>query len=269
MDPLAPLIANLQADGRPRVWSLVITVFGDSVQPRGGTVSTAHLQRLLGRIGIEAGALRTALSRLARDGWVSSQRDGRLSYYTLTPEGTARFSDATNLIYAPAGQHAPKRWRIALEPQADPMVPSLNGLALRPADTGAVLPPADFALHGTLDALAPHIRAQLLAPGLLTALERLQNDLQSLAHSSAALPPLDAAAARVLLVHRWRRLVLRGPELPTPLLPEAWQGQSPRAAVAQAWHALMPAAESWWAGQSDADLPPMPAASPALARRFM
>ena len=64
------------------------------------------------------------------DGWVSSQRDGRLSYYTLTPEGTARFSDATNLIYAPAMRQTPKRWRIALEPQADPMVPSLNGLAL-------------------------------------------------------------------------------------------------------------------------------------------
>jgi len=268
MDPLAPLIANLQADGRPRVWSLVITVFGDSVQPRGGTVSTAHLQRLLGRIGIEAGALRTALSRLARDGWVSSQRDGRLSYYTLTPEGTAQFSDATNLIYAPDRRQTPQQWRIALEQQPDPLVPSLNGLALRPADTGAVLPPADFALHGTLETLAPQMRAHLLAPGLLSALNKLHDDLRSLAHNQA-MPPLDAAAARVLLVHRWRRLVLRSPELPTPLLPKNWQGQSPRAAVAQAWHALLPAAEIWWSGQSDADLPPMPAASPALARRFV
>ena len=76
MDPLAPLIETLTADGRLRVWSLVITVFGDSVEPRGGTISTARLGRLLGRIGVGSGALRTALSRLAGDGWVTAQRKG-------------------------------------------------------------------------------------------------------------------------------------------------------------------------------------------------
>ncbi|NBR89524.1 MAG: phenylacetic acid degradation protein, partial [Rhodobacteraceae bacterium] len=43
MDPLAPLIDALHAEGRLRVWSLVITVFGDSVQHRGGRISTARL----------------------------------------------------------------------------------------------------------------------------------------------------------------------------------------------------------------------------------
>ena len=63
MDPLVPLINTLRAEGRLRVWSLVITAFGDLVQHRGGAVSSARLNVLLGRIGVEPGALRTALSR--------------------------------------------------------------------------------------------------------------------------------------------------------------------------------------------------------------
>ena len=89
-DPLAPLIASLHAQGRLRVWSLVITAFGDLVQHRGGEISLARLGRLLGRIGVEQGALRTALSRLARDGWVLSTRRGRASLAPREPTVSAR-----------------------------------------------------------------------------------------------------------------------------------------------------------------------------------
>ena len=67
MDPIEPLINAFHAGGRPRVWSLVVTIFGDAVLHRGGCIATLRLQELLERVGIEAGALRTALSRLARD----------------------------------------------------------------------------------------------------------------------------------------------------------------------------------------------------------
>ena len=75
-DPLSPLIDQLHKDGRLRVWSLVITIFGDAIQPRGGRVSTARLQEILERMRIEPGALRTALSRLAKEGWVIREREG-------------------------------------------------------------------------------------------------------------------------------------------------------------------------------------------------
>ena len=51
MDPLSPLVEALHSEGRLRVWSLVITVFGDLVQHRGGQISTARLGQLLGRVG--------------------------------------------------------------------------------------------------------------------------------------------------------------------------------------------------------------------------
>ena len=77
MDVLEPLITSLHAEGRLRVWSLVVTVFGDAVQHRGGRIATLRLQHLLERVGVEAGALRTALSRLTSDGWVVRDREGR------------------------------------------------------------------------------------------------------------------------------------------------------------------------------------------------
>lgn len=59
------LIERLHARGRPRVWSLVITVFGDAIVPRGGRVALATLQEVMERLRVEPGALRTAMSRLA------------------------------------------------------------------------------------------------------------------------------------------------------------------------------------------------------------
>ncbi|MCM2561464.1 hypothetical protein M8745_05845 [Lutimaribacter sp. EGI FJ00014] len=261
MDPLAPLLKTLEADGRLRVWSLVITVFGDSVQPRGGRVSTARLNRLLGRIGVEPGALRTALSRLGRDGWVESERDGRLSHYRLTAEGRAKFTDATHRIYAPPPDPVAD-WALSLEDSQDPMALQVGGLALRPADGPA--PPARLRLVGRLEALAPGIGADIASAEHRDALGALGADLEAV--MTPELAPLDAAAARTLLIHRWRRIVLRLPDLPAPLLLPGWD-MAPRAAVARAWHRLTPQAEAWW-DQPGPNLPPMPPADGALMRRF-
>ncbi len=113
MDPLAPLIQNFHAEGRPRVWSLVITIFGDAVQHRGGRISGVRLQTLLERIGIESGAMRTALSRLAHDGWITRERQGRNSCYQLSPKGIAEFAPATQRIYGAPHTAKITRWTLA------------------------------------------------------------------------------------------------------------------------------------------------------------
>ena len=64
------MIDTLAALGDLRVWSVIITIFGDSVQPRGGTVAATTLARITGRMAIRPEALRVALHRLARDGWL-------------------------------------------------------------------------------------------------------------------------------------------------------------------------------------------------------
>lgn len=264
MDALEPLIRNLHADGRLRVWSLVITVFGDCVQHRGGRIATARLSRLLGRIGVESGALRTALSRLARDGWVTGRKEGRLSSYGLTARGAEAFGPATARIYDASA--APVREWVFDGGVAAGDVPgalAVAGGALRPAPVADA--PRGLRVTGVL---APESAAAIwegLDPAHRIALERMAEDLVAQELVQAA--PLDAAAARVLLVHRWRRLVLRWPDVPAACLPEALQVPDLGAAMARAYGRLSPMAEAWL-DAGEGDMAPMPPASDAVTARF-
>lgn len=270
-DPLAPLLDRLHGEGRLRVWSLVITVFGDSVQHRGGGITTTRLGRLLGRLGVERGALRTALSRLARDGWVEGARHGRSATYRLTDTGRARFIPATSRIYAAPRAVPVRDWELRLGgPPAGPgsQALALGGFTLVPAAEGEATAPegAEFVLRGRLAHLTDAMRAQLLDPEHAAALEALMADIDGLA-DAGPLEPLEAAAARTLLVHRWRRLVLRHPEAPAELLPPPLTGRDPRRAMQARYWALCPAAEAWL-GSAAEDMAPMPGADTAFAQRF-
>lgn len=262
MDPLSPLITALHDEGRLRVWSLVITVFGDSVQLRGGRIANLRLQKLLGRIGIEPGTIRTALSRLGRDGWVTSERAGRNSYYRLTPEGLAQFTDATSRIYAPPRTARVTEWILAVGPD-QPGVSVAPGVVLRPADQPAPTP--ECAVSGGLTVLSNTMRANLLTQAHQAALTALLSDLKAL--SGCSLSPLEAAAARTLLIHRWRRIVLRHPETPAELLPNSFKGRDPRAEVAATYTALTQRAEEWF-DTALPDVSAMPPAHPDFSKRF-
>ncbi|MDG1128787.1 PaaX family transcriptional regulator C-terminal domain-containing protein [Seohaeicola saemankumensis] len=263
MDPLDHVIAALHTESRLRVWSLVITVFGDCVQHRGGAISTARLGRLLGRIGVEPGALRTALSRLGRDGWVDSERAGRISHYRLSPSGLARFSEATSRIYA-APRIAPvTEWALSTEGTAQTAL-ALGGLWLAPA-CAAQNPPPAFRLVGRITDLAPGMRETLISDEHAIALRRLMADMDRL--TGLAADPLTHAAARILLIHRWRRIVLRYPDLPAEVLPADLAAQDPRARVAAVYHHLTPGAEAWL-DSAEGEIAAMPPADASLARRF-
>lgn len=265
MDPLQPLISALHDEGRLRVWSLVITVFGDSVQLRGGRIANLRLQKLLGRIGIEPGTIRTALSRLGRDGWVSSEREGRNSFYRLTSSGLAQFADASSRIYAPPRTQPVTRWTLAIGTD-QPGLPVAPGVVLRPADQKSpVDQKADCAVTGELSTLSQHLRSNLLTDAHQSALLALFADIDALQGTSLA--PLDAAAARTLLIHRWRRIVLRHPEPPVELLPSAFNNRDARSEVAQTYAALSPTAENWF-DTALQDVARMPPARPEFANRF-
>lgn len=261
MDPLAPLITSLHTEGRLRVWSLVITAFGDLVQHRGGEISTARLGPLLARVGVEPGALRTALSRLTRDGWVVRERKGRISLYRLSAQGIDRFAPATTLIYAPPRLEPVKNWAMVLRlSEAGEPVPTLM-----PADHLLARDMGDCRVTGALTHVSDAYRDVLLDRAHRIALTTLAADLRALDIQLS--DPLDAAAARLLLVHRWRRIVLRYPESFADLLPKDAPLANPRAAVARAYGALADTAERWLSEESLGQKPLRPA-DPSFARRF-
>src|SRR6478736_5307565 len=94
-----------------RAGSLIVTVFGDAVVPRGGVLSLASLHEIMRAFRISDTLVRTALSRLVSEGWFDRWKVGRNSYYRLTPHGQEAFAQATQRIYA----DPPQDWQGAFD----------------------------------------------------------------------------------------------------------------------------------------------------------
>lgn len=266
MDVLEPLITSLHAEGRLRVWSLVVTVFGDAVQHRGGRIATLRLQHLLERVGVEAGALRTALSRLTSDGWVVRDREGRNSFYRLSANAQAEISAASVDIYAAPRSGRVGEWVMASGAMApDKGIEVATNLWLISAHL-AVDMPDHICLKGALASFPESFAKQVLSKEHQSALVALHNDISAL--KGVDLTPLNAMAARMLLIHRWRRIVLRFPEVPPELFPAGFIISNPRKMVANAYGALAETSEVWL-GSSVHGLAPMPASTATLAHRFI
>ena len=86
-----------------RAGSLIVTIYGDAIVPRGGSLWLGSLLDMLAGFGVEPGLVRTAVSRLVADGWFERTRIGKQSYYRLSPWGAAEFATATTRIYRGSG----------------------------------------------------------------------------------------------------------------------------------------------------------------------
>src|SRR2546422_939249 len=99
--PLARIVQQLKREPS-RTGSIVITVFGDAIVPRGGSVWLGTLLEFFEALDINSSVVRTAMSRLTADGWVEREKVGRNSFYRLGPGGTVPLRNAPkNTFRAP------------------------------------------------------------------------------------------------------------------------------------------------------------------------
>ncbi|TKT80193.1 PaaX family transcriptional regulator C-terminal domain-containing protein [Aquamicrobium sp. LC103] len=278
---LETLIGRLHERGRLRVWSLVITVFGDAVVPRGGRVPLAVLQEIIERLRVEPGALRTAMSRLAADRWVEREKQGRNSYFSLNANGRHAFDLATRRIYAAGPPQWDGTWTVAIAPPgvADDLWQDLTSLGFVRINGGVYLRPeaADapeagkelaglLVVHGesaehpeALRLLWPSGEVEEAYRGFIDNHRPLLKALDE----GEELGGIDAMAARTLVIHDWRRVVLRDPGLPAALLPENWPGEEARALAREISRHLSAQSEAWL---DAAGLPPQIRPEQAAAR---
>src|SRR5262249_35791600 len=114
--PLRTLLRRFRARRPLRGGSLLITLFGDAIAPRGGAVTLGSLIRLAAPFGLTERLVRTSAARLARAGWLTAQRSGRRSEYRLTRSGARRFAEATRRIYGAGPAGWDRSWTLALVP---------------------------------------------------------------------------------------------------------------------------------------------------------
>ncbi len=86
--PLARIIDQLKREPS-RTGSLAITVFGDAIVPRGGSVWLGTLLEFFEALDVDSGVVRTAMSRLAADGWLERNKVGRKQFLPVGQEGAS------------------------------------------------------------------------------------------------------------------------------------------------------------------------------------
>jgi phenylacetic acid degradation operon negative regulatory protein len=281
-----PLLEAFHARTPIRAGSLIVTLFGDAVAPRGGELSLASLIEIMAAFRVAPGVVRTALSRLVGEGWFERRRIGRNSFYCLSATGRAAFETATEKIYGGIhhrwdgafamvlldqnGERGQARARLealgfgAISPDlliaptdlAEVQVEAGVRLSARPAEPQAARRLAERAWP--VAALAERYRAFIdLFTGAGAAL-----------HGGAPGANLDALVVRVLLIHEYRRIVLRDPLLPPELLPDPWAGDEARRLCGTIYRAVAPAAERWLDAHAITETGPLPPAGRGFFERF-
>lgn len=261
MNPsLKTLLDRIQTERRVRVWSLIITFLGDAIVPRGGEVSASTIQELMTRLGVESGAVRTAMSRLTSDGWVIREKRGRRSFFRLSKTGYDPFRQATARIYAPADRDSgasPIMHLIVANAKSDRQQSSI----LRQNQVLEVHPGVYVSFDPRLNATKEVTDSCLVTPITASQLpnwvkEKLGSEAQADGYRTVSelfrlfpttdlTHPIDAMALRCLLIHEWRRVLLRGPDIPNACLPNNWPLEACRKTVASLYQELLPASEIW------------------------
>jgi phenylacetic acid degradation operon negative regulatory protein len=284
-NPLARIVSRFKREPS-RTGSLIITFHGDAIVPRGGSVWLGTLLQFLDLLGTDGGVVRTAVSRLAADGWLERDKVGRKSFYRLAPQGRARFEAAVEHVYNPHRAAATGRFELLLI--GDAARRDNARAALAEAGFGSPLPGVWVAPEGTAvpDAATDAIRLDVSAADevgrrLIAASWELDRTaasyrafvatfapLEAWMAGAGALDPDDAILARILLIHHYRRVILRDPLLPPALLPPAWPAAEARALCARIYRGLLPSSEQWLDryGESRSGVLPKPSAQ--LGRRF-
>ncbi|MEW9920603.1 PaaX family transcriptional regulator C-terminal domain-containing protein [Marimonas sp. MJW-29] len=224
--------AALRALGGRRVWSLMISLFGDLAREQDQAIDGPILSAIMAGLKVKPEAVRVALHRLRNDGWIVSEKSGRIGRHRLSAKGRAESVAASPRIYADPTRNS-EAWQLVLTPggNAEPstemtergfsfIVPRVY---VGPA--GAKAPGDALALPGreVPDWLRAEAEPDALRQNytdLLETLGRLKEDLPPVDD----LLPVEVAVLRCLIVHNWRRLVLKHPALPLSLVRPDWPG---------------------------------------------
>jgi phenylacetic acid degradation operon negative regulatory protein len=94
--------------------SALFDLYGDHLRSRGGQAPVAALVRLLASLGIAAPAVRTAISRMVRQGWLEPVRVPAGAGYALTPRAVRRLDEAAERIYRPGGDAWDGGWHLVV-----------------------------------------------------------------------------------------------------------------------------------------------------------
>lgn len=252
------IITNFRNKRPLRTQLLLITIFGDSILPHGGTVWLGSLIKLLEPFGINQRLVRTSVYRMTQEDWLVAEQIGRCSYYALTKNAAHKVHLAEQRIYSNVNYSWDGEWRLVftgtsgvskeereslrkellwqgfgqIAPNVfghpvisiEPVLEMLEKMGLDKEVVVMLAKNYDGA-HGpalqemvkeccNLDYIENEYKKFI--KNYLPIFKNIK-DVKYLSNESCFL-------LRTMLIHDYRRILLRDPQLPSELLPENWSG---------------------------------------------
>lgn len=281
-----------------RAKSLIVTVYGDAVLPHGGTAWLGSLIKLVEPFGLSERIVRTAVFRLSKDDWLSSNQIGRRSYYSLTESGRHRTEAVQWRIYGALRRVWNGEWCIVTITDLDAEKRDVLRRELGWIGFGAVSStvfahpsPDHEVVRQLLQDLNVGDRVVVMRASSLSSTAALRGLVQNcwdldrlaadyhvflenfrpvwrLVEGGQHLDPLSCFMIRILLAHDFRRIILRDPLLPDELLPTDWSGTASRLLCRNIYKATLDASERHLMSVLETAEGPLPEASAQFFERF-
>ena len=268
--------------------SVLVTILGDSVLPVTKTLWLSSLFRLAAGFGFSERLVRTSMFRLVSEGWMTNERFGRRSRYSMTLLAVRECEDADRRIYRAVSDPWDRSWTFAVvdtpampATERDRIVRHLRWHGFVSLGRGVMASPSvtEHGLSELLDLVDPVtvvptgravladlpdlVEAGFFAEVFRTAdTEAAQRDFLARYRrwqdrDLDAVAPLEAFALRTMVVHELRRIRLRAPDVPIELLPPDWIGNDPYELAGDLYRRLSPAAARALGQILEVDYPPV------------
>lgn len=291
-------IQNEQLSGT----SLIMTVFGDCIFHRGGLISLASLIQLMDVFALNERSVRTAVFRLVQNGWLISEKIGRTSYYRVTESSRQRFIMADQKIYNFSHTDWDQKWDLVLLSSVELenkviLKKELEWLGFANIATNVMAYPGcdhlklqNLLLNLSMTDQVVLFKAETLqlwqesyptvkrmveinwpVQELMQRYEKFITDFREFFNLIDGEPALDAVQAfqiRILLIHQYRRILLKDPHLPFELLPADWSALTARNLSSNLYHAVFQVADEFFLQTARTAEGTMPPAHPQFYRRF-
>ncbi|EOG4078868.1 PaaX family transcriptional regulator C-terminal domain-containing protein [Acinetobacter baumannii] len=283
--------------------SLISTIFGDSVLHRGGNISLASLIQLLELFGFNDRAVRTSVFRLVKNDWLCSDKIGRTSFYRITDSSRSTYLQAEQRIYNDQMKEWDHYWDLILMSSLDTenkalLKKELEWLGFANISTNLMAYPGcnrielqrllvDLNMseqvvvfkaetlqlfNNSVDTIGRMLRTNWpideLRQRYLQFLDIFREIGVLLMQENEQLEPVQAFQIRTLLIHYYRRILLKDPALPLELLPTDWPVISARTLSMNIYKKVFEPADEYFLSVAATAEGPMPNATAHYWRRF-
>ncbi|KRF60052.1 PaaX family transcrtiptional regulator [Bacillus sp. Soil745] len=237
---------------------MIFTIYGDYIRNYGSKIWIGSLIRLLKEFGHNEQGVRVAVSRMVKQGWIQSEKQGNKSYYFLTDRGVQRMDEAANRIYKMKPNEWDGKWRILMytipedkRQLRDDLRKELLWSGFGSFSSGCWISPNDlekqinrliekYDIDEYVDFFISEYKGPKENQTLVEKswqLEEIENKYeefiekyskQFIVHQSiisrGEMSDADCFVERTNLVHEYRKFLFIDPGLPKELLPSKWNG---------------------------------------------